>query len=112
MLGKTHKLYFDVVLNNFLIELDKRAETPELKKPNPLKNRVQGAAKDVDPPLNFNRATICPLFPGQVLFLAAYFSVRPVFFLIKECPGFCPVTTDDLAGGVPKEVTTPLTSRV
>ena len=54
MLGKTHKLYFDVVLNNFLIELDKRAETPELKKPNPRKDRVQGAAKDVDPPLNLN----------------------------------------------------------
>ena len=58
------------------------------------------------------RATICPLFPGQVLFSAAYFSVRPFFFLIKKCPGFCPVTTDDLAGGVPQEVTTPLTSRV
>ena len=48
--------------------------------------------------------------PDKSSFLAAYFSVRPVFFLIKKCPGFCPATTDDVAGGVPQEVTTPLTS--
>lgn len=40
----------DIALNNFLSELDERADDPEFKRPNPRKTRVAGLAKDCCPP--------------------------------------------------------------
>ena len=43
----------NIALNNFLSELDERADDPEVKK-TPRKTRVAGSTKDCYPPKNVN----------------------------------------------------------